>query len=135
MLSVDIVEIDISPLLKWFGRIIVDLPIEIELVKLYKRYHYGKDDTISKFTNMVLKQIYKDNVDRDYGNINTFYNEGDYLTFIYTFIDFNTVLINRNIDPDYINVEFDSIVKNTDDTLIVKYKVYKGDKNGRSNTN
>lgn len=121
------ITLDISVILRRFGRIIPESDIEIELIKLYKRYHYGRDNMIEKFTNKVLQLIFKDNKDRPYTDIYNFYKDKEYLTAIYTFIDFNTVLINRYIGPDYINVVFNKIKEYTKEKLIVEYEVLKNE--------
>ena len=116
------VTIDASKLLPIFGNILPGTDIEIELLP-YLSFPL-KDDTISVFTNKVLKTIYRDNVDRDYHEITNFYNEKNYINRVYQFIELFNILVNRSVDPTYILVEVNSILEYTKTTLKVRLNVY-----------
>lgn len=116
------VTIDASKLLPIFGNILPGTDIEIELLS-YISFPL-KDDTISVFTNKVLKTIYRDDVDRDYNEITDFYNEKNYINRVYQFIELFNILVNRSVDPTYILVEVNSILEYTKTTLKVRLNVY-----------
>lgn len=116
------VTIDASKLLPIFGNILPGTDIEIELLS-YLSFPL-KDDTISVFTNKVLKTIYRDDVDRDYNEITDFYNEKNYINRVYQFIELFNILVNRSVDPTYILVEVNSILEYTKTTLKVRLNVY-----------
>ena len=116
------VTIDVSKLLPIFGNILPGTDIEIELLS-YLSFPL-KDDTISVFTNKVLKTIYRDDVDRDYNEITDFYNEKNYINRVYRFIELFNILVNRSVDPTYILVEVNSILEYTKTTLKVRLNVY-----------
>lgn len=116
------VTIDASKILPIFGNILPGTDIEIELLS-YLSFPL-KDDTISVFTNKVLKTIYRDDVDRDYNEITDFYNEKNYINRVYQFIELFNILVNRSVDPTYILVEVNSILEYTKTTLKVRLNVY-----------
>ena len=120
--SMKTVTIDVSKLLPIFGNILPGTDIEIELLS-YLSFPL-KDDTISVFTNKVLKTIYRDDVDRDYNEITDFYNEKNYINRVYRFIELFNILVNRSVDPTYILVEVNSILEYTKTTLKVRLNVY-----------
>lgn len=114
--------VDASKLLTIFGNILPGTDIEIELLSSLS--FPLKEDTISNFTNKILKSIYRDDKDREYNEITNFYNEKNYINRIYRFIELFQVLVNRNVNPDYILVEVKSIVEYDKETLKVRLNVY-----------
>lgn len=115
--------VDLSLLTKIFGRILPDTDTEIELIKLYKKPYLGSNSMVDKFTSIVLKRIYKDDEDRHFSDISTFYSVKDYLTKVNILLANMTIFINNTIGPDYTSVEFDSISKYEPGILLCNFNV------------
>lgn len=112
------IQIDTNKLKKYAGKLIPDVEIEMELVKLYRYCYNRNNDPIKTFTNIYLQYVYKDTKDRDITDVDTFMPMNVYITKLYNFYSILEMLILRATTPDFNNITFDRLEDN-----IAYYKV------------
>lgn len=100
-----------------------DQPTELELLKRYRYKPYP--DYITNFTKKLLNVIYNDDIEHNYEDILTFYDEVEYITNINKFVSMITILVNRNVDIDYIDVYCKKILTFNKNKLLVEFIVIK----------
>lgn len=97
------VELNVE-VLKKYCTLIPDEYIELELIPMFKLYYFKEnEEPIVPFTNIVLKKLYNDNLDRDYWEISTFYKETQYLTTVMNFLSRIEILLLSKINKPIIN--------------------------------
>lgn len=127
MFKFEYIDIDLTKFRNISGRLIPGEQVELKIIEFY-RYIQNEDNNIFElFTKYLLKILYKDDIDRDYYEIYTIYKEKFYIHTVNYFNELLDMYILNKIDPIFVDIVFDSYVENSDDKIVVKFKIIKVD--------
>lgn len=117
-------DIDLSYLLKREPKLIPDKLVELKMLEFYKYYQNDNDSIYFHFTKWILKLLFMSDSDYDLNEINNFYSTDLYENVVINFNNEIDFILMLNLDNyNFINIEFDSYVKKTEEELIVRFKV------------
>ena len=102
------VQIDLTPMRTMFWRLDPLLPLEEVIVENFS--------TLNTLEYSTLDKVYK------FNSLGTFYNTSKFIHTAKTFIDTLTSILNRNFDPYYNKIVFDSIIEKSESKYIVLFK-------------
>ena len=117
------VQIDLTPMRAMFWRLDPLLPLEEVIVENFSTLDTLEYSTLDKVIQHAIN-IKFNTVDKVYkfNSLGTFYNTSKFIHTAKTFIDTLTSILNRNIDPYYNKIVFDSIIEKSESKYIVLFK-------------
>ena len=117
------VQIDLTPMRTMFWRLDPLLPLEEVIVENFSSLNTLEYSTLDKVIQHAIN-IKFNTVDKVYkfNSLGTFYNTSKFIHTAKTFIDTLTSILNRNFDPYYNKIVFDSIIEKSESKYIVLFK-------------
>ena len=117
------VQIDLTPMRAMFWRLDPLLPLEEVIVENFNTLNTLEYSTLDKVIQHAIN-IKFNTVDKVYkfNSLGTFYNTSKFIHTAKTFIDSLTSILNRNFDPYYNKIVFDSIIEKSESKYIVLFK-------------
>ena len=117
------VQIDLTPMRTMFWRLDPLLPLEEVIVENFSTLNTLEYSTLDKVIQHAIN-IKFNTVDKVYkfNSLGTFYNTSKFIHTAKTFIDTLTSILNRNFDPYYNKLVFDSIIEKSESKYIVLFK-------------
>lgn len=117
------VQIDLTPMRTMFWRLDPLLPLEEVIVENFSTLNTLEHSTLDKVIQHAIN-IKFNTVDKVYkfNSLGTFYNTSKFIHTAKTFIDTLTSILNRNFDPYYNKIVFDSIIEKSESKYIVLFK-------------
>ena len=117
------VQIDLTPMRTMFWRLDPLLPLEEVIVENFSTLNTLEYSTLDKVIQHAIN-IKFNTVDKVYkfNSLGTFYNTRKFIHTAKTFIDTLTSILNRNFDPYYNKIVFDSIIEKSESKYIVLFK-------------
>ena len=117
------VQIDLTPMRTMFWRLDPLLPLEEVMVENFSTLNTLEYSTLDKVIQHAIN-IKFNTVDKVYkfNSLGTFYNTSKFIHTAKTFIDTLTSILNRNFDPYYNKIVFDSIIEKSESKYIVLFK-------------
>ena len=117
------VQIDLTPMRTMFWRLDPLLPLEEVIVENFNTLNTLEYSTLDKVMQHAIN-IKFNTVDKVYkfNSLGTFYNTSKFIHTAKTFIDTLTSILNRNFDPYYNKIVFDSIIEKSESKYIVLFK-------------
>lgn len=117
------VQIDLTPMRTMFWRLDPLLPLEEVIVENFSTLNTLEYSTLDKVIQHAIN-IKFNTVDKVYkfNSLGTFYNTSKFIHTAKTFIDTLTSILNRNFDPYYNKIVFDSIIEKSESKYIVLFK-------------
>ena len=117
------VQIDLTPMRTMFWRLDPLLPLEEVIVENFSTLNTLEYSTLDKVIQHAIN-IKFNTVDKVYkfNSLGTFYNTSKFIHTAMTFIDTLTSILNRNFDPYYNKIVFDSIIEKSESKYIVLFK-------------
>ena len=117
------VQIDLTPMRAMFWRLDPLLPLEEVIVENFNTLNTLEYSTLDKVIQHAIN-IKFNTVDKVYkfNSLGTFYNTSKFIHTAKTFIDTLTSILNRNFDPYYNKIVFDSIIEKSESKYIVLFK-------------
>ena len=117
------VQIDLTPMRTMFWRLDPLLPLEEVIVENFSTLNTLEYSTLDKVIQHAI-HIKFNTVDKVYkfNSLGTFYNTSKFIHTAKTFIDTLTSILNRNFDPYYNKIVFDSIIEKSESKYIVLFK-------------
>ena len=117
------VQIDLTPMRTMFWRLDPLLPLEEVIVENFSTLNTLEYSTLDKVIQHAIN-IKFNTVDKVYkfNSLGTFYNNSKFIHTAKTFIDTLTSILNRNFDPYYNKIVFDSIIEKSESKYIVLFK-------------
>lgn len=117
------VQIDLTPMRTMFWRLDPLLPLEEVIVENFNTLNTLEYSTLDKVIQHAIN-IKFNTVDKVYkfNSLGTFYNTSKFIHTAKTFIDTLTSILNRNFDPYYNKIVFDSIIEKSESKYIVLFK-------------
>ena len=117
------VQIDLTPMRTMFWRLDPLLPLEAVIVENFNTLNTLEYSTLDKVIQHAIN-IKFNTVDKVYkfNSLGTFYNTSKFIHTAKTFIDTLTSILNRNFDPYYNKIVFDSIIEKSESKYIVLFK-------------
>lgn len=120
-----LIEIDLSRFINITGKLVPGVPLELKLIEFYSQIESDEDNAFNKFTNYILKYLYKDSIDRPYSEITTFYKEKEYIHIVVYFLDMLEIYILSKIEPNVINIKFKEFKEKTDTKIVGVFELWK----------
>lgn len=117
------VQIDLTPMRTMFWRLDPLLPLEEVIVENFSTLNTLEYSTLDKVIQHAIN-IKFNTIDKVYkfNSLGTFYNTSKFIHTAKTFIDTLTSILNRNFDPYYNKIVFDSIIEKSESKYIVLFK-------------
>lgn len=117
------VQIDLTPMRTMFWRLDPLFPLEEVIVENFSTLNTLEYSTLDKVIQHAIN-IKFNTVDKVYkfNSLGTFYNTSKFIHTAKTFIDTLTSILNRNFDPYYNKIVFDSIIEKSESKYIVLFK-------------
>ena len=117
------VQIDLTPMRTMFWRLDPLLPLEEVIVENFNTLNTLEYSTLDKVIQHAIN-IKFNTVDKVYkfNSLGTLYNTSKFIHTAKTFIDTLTSILNRNFDPYYNKIVFDSIIEKSESKYIVLFK-------------
>lgn len=117
------IDINLTRLLRLFGRISTGNDSEIEYIKRYSYNVTSENNTYKDFYNYLTAKSYMAEGDYDELEVRNFYKINKLNDAIEKFTEMLEYLLLNKVTPYFENIVFNSIVNYTSDNLIVKFTV------------
>lgn len=118
------VDVDLSKLLPKVGELLEGERTELKLIEYYRFLQNQYNSPLTLFNKYMLSHYYKDDKKHSPSEIYFFIKDKIYINKVMFFLDSVYREIVNLVNPEFVDIVFDSFVENTDNKLIAKFTVY-----------
>lgn len=118
------IDVDLSSLLPKVGELLEGEKTELKLIEYYRFLQNQYNSPLTLFNKYMLSHYYKDDKKHSPSEIYFFIKDKIYINKVMFFLDSIYREIVNLVNPEFVDIVFDSFVDNTDTKLIAKFTVY-----------
>ena len=118
------VDVDLSKLLPKVGELLEGERTELKLIEYYRFLQNQYNSPLTLFNKYMWSHYYKDDKKHSPSEIYFFIKDKIYINKVMFFLDSVYREIVNLVNPEFVDIVFDSFVDNTDTKLIAKFTVY-----------
>jgi len=117
------ITVDLTRLRSLSGRLIRDKQYELLLVEHYKMVTDNTKNTFLDVRKIITADIFQDPNRTSYSDFTTIMDSKHYQTVMHRFHSLLEHILFKQLTSDIVDVEFDSVIKNTPKEYIVKFNL------------
>ena len=118
------ITVDLSDLIPKIGELFENEKVELKLIEFYRFLQDENNSPFTLFNKYMLSHYYKEDQIKSPTDIYFFIKDKIYINKVKYFLDQIYITILDYVNPEFVDVVFDSFKEKTENKLIVDFKVY-----------